>query len=204
MSDGPGRATDHADRSTPHRRVPGSVVRSPIGPSSAPRSPTVVVAAGRARLRRHRGDARLRRDAGHRRARSTATASTSTASRARRRPGPASLHTRLSGTTSRFVTADVRPRRRRLRDRRRRPDASPPDGRRHRRAAIARGRRSTTRTGHLPVAVHASGLAGGRVAVGGDVSSQFLSGLLLSAPAMADGLEVDGRRRAEVGARTSR
>lgn len=44
--------------------------------------------------------------------------------------------------------------------------------------------------GHLPVRVEASGLAGGSVAVRGDVSSQFLSALLLSAPAMGDGLEV--------------
>lgn len=44
--------------------------------------------------------------------------------------------------------------------------------------------------GHLPVQVDASGLAGGSVTVRGDVSSQFLSALLLSGPAMDRGLEV--------------
>ncbi len=38
------------------------------------------------------------------------------------------------------------------------------------------------RAGRLPVRVHASGLGGGVVRVPGDVSSQFLSGLLLAAP----------------------
>lgn len=37
-------------------------------------------------------------------------------------------------------------------------------------------------TGAPPVVVHAAGLPGGRVAVRGDVSSQFLSGLLMAAP----------------------
>lgn len=45
--------------------------------------------------------------------------------------------------------------------------------------------------GHLPVSVvGAGGLRGGEVALAGDVSSQFLSGLLLAAPAMPDGLVV--------------
>jgi 3-phosphoshikimate 1-carboxyvinyltransferase len=44
--------------------------------------------------------------------------------------------------------------------------------------------------GHLPVRVDAAGLAGGQVTVRGDVSSQFLSGLVLSGPCMRDGLEV--------------
>jgi len=42
--------------------------------------------------------------------------------------------------------------------------------------------------GHLPVEVIGGTLAGGEVAVRGDVSSQFLSGLLLAAPAMRTGL----------------
>lgn len=48
--------------------------------------------------------------------------------------------------------------------------------------------------GHLPVTVAGGPVAGGTVSVRGDVSSQFLSGLLLAAPAMARGLqiEVDG------------
>lgn len=44
--------------------------------------------------------------------------------------------------------------------------------------------------GHLPVRLTASGLDGGAVSVRGDVSSQFLSGLLLAAPCMRDGLRV--------------
>ncbi len=44
---------------------------------------------------------------------------------------------------------------------------------------------------HLPVRIEATGLTGGSVGVRGDVSSQFLSGLLLSAPCMLDGLRVD-------------
>jgi 3-phosphoshikimate 1-carboxyvinyltransferase len=45
--------------------------------------------------------------------------------------------------------------------------------------------------GHLPVQVEGSGLAGGVVRVSGDVSSQFLSGLLLSGPCMERGLDVE-------------
>ncbi len=44
--------------------------------------------------------------------------------------------------------------------------------------------------GHLPVQIDARGLAGGSVQLRGDVSSQFLSGLLLAAPEMAAGLHV--------------
>lgn len=44
--------------------------------------------------------------------------------------------------------------------------------------------------GHLPLEVRGGPLAGGEVVVGGDVSSQFLSGLLLAAPAMRAGLLV--------------
>jgi 3-phosphoshikimate 1-carboxyvinyltransferase len=40
----------------------------------------------------------------------------------------------------------------------------------------------------LPFTIHARGLAGGTVALPGNVSSQFASGLLLAAPAMRDGL----------------
>ena len=45
-----------------------------------------------------------------------------------------------------------------------------------------------------PVVVHAAGLAGGRATVRGDISSQFLSGLLLAAPHARQGVElvVDG------------
>lgn len=47
--------------------------------------------------------------------------------------------------------------------------------------------------GHLPVQIEAHGLAGGEIQLRGDVSSQFLSAVLLSAPDMADGLVVDIR-----------
>lgn len=47
--------------------------------------------------------------------------------------------------------------------------------------------------GHLPVQLDGGrgGVRGGRVEVRGDASSQFLSGLLLAAPAMPSGLEVE-------------
>jgi 3-phosphoshikimate 1-carboxyvinyltransferase len=41
---------------------------------------------------------------------------------------------------------------------------------------------SENKTGCPPIIVHASGLAGGRSTIRGDVSSQFLSGLLMAAP----------------------
>lgn len=45
--------------------------------------------------------------------------------------------------------------------------------------------------GHLPVRVHGTGrIRGGALELAGDVSSQFLSGLLLAGPAMDQGLEV--------------
>ena len=47
--------------------------------------------------------------------------------------------------------------------------------------------------GHLPVEIQGGGLRGGSISVRGDVSSQFLSGLLLSAPCMPDGLRVEVR-----------
>lgn len=45
--------------------------------------------------------------------------------------------------------------------------------------------------GHLPLRIDADGLRGGEISVRGDVSSQFLSALLLSAPCMDDGLTVE-------------
>ncbi len=47
--------------------------------------------------------------------------------------------------------------------------------------------------GYLPVQIEGNGLTGGRVEVSGDVSSQFLSGLLLAAPATQHGLTVHVR-----------
>lgn len=48
----------------------------------------------------------------------------------------------------------------------------------------------TEREGYLPVVVEAAGFAGGRVEVPGDVSSQFLSGMLLAGPLMGSGLDI--------------
>ncbi len=104
-------------------------------------------------------------------------------------PGPAKLFTRLSGTTSRFVlpllaighgtyTLDG------AAPMRRRPMG---DG------IIALrdlGVDIDDADGHLPVVVHANGLAGGSISVRGDASSQFLSGLLLAGAAMSDGLQL--------------
>lgn len=44
-----------------------------------------------------------------------------------------------------------------------------------------------------PVVVHAKGLAGGKTEIDGDVSSQFLSGLLMAAPCARQGLEIHVR-----------
>ena len=50
--------------------------------------------------------------------------------------------------------------------------------------------------GHLPVTVTPAAPArGGVLRVAGDVSSQFLSGLLLVGPCLPDGLVVRARRR---------
>jgi 3-phosphoshikimate 1-carboxyvinyltransferase len=45
--------------------------------------------------------------------------------------------------------------------------------------------------GHVPVRIHADGIAGGPVPVAGDASSQFLSGLLLAGPATSEGLRIE-------------
>ena len=53
--------------------------------------------------------------------------------------------------------------------------------------AICRG---MLRDGYPPVEMRAAGLAGGRATVRGDISSQFLSGLLMAAPYAADDVEL--------------
>ncbi len=45
-------------------------------------------------------------------------------------------------------------------------------------------------SGGLPIRMHAHGVTGGAVTVAGNVSSQYLSGLLLSAPCFTNGLDV--------------
>jgi 3-phosphoshikimate 1-carboxyvinyltransferase len=103
--------------------------------------------------------------------------------------GPSTLFTRLSGTTSRFVLPMAA-----LGHGEYAIDADGPMRRRPMADGIAAlrslGADLDDTEGHLPVVVHASGMAGGEVDVAGDVSSQFLSGLLLSGPAMREGLTV--------------
>lgn len=109
-----------------------------------------------------------------------------------RPPGDVALvDARLSGTTSRFllpVAALGTGLRRvdganRLRDR---PMGPAMDALR----ALGAELHEVGAPGHLPVEVVGGTLAGGEVAISGDVSSQFLSGLLLAGPAMRTGLTV--------------
>lgn len=103
-------------------------------------------------------------------------------------PGPAELSTRLSGTTSRFVLPLCA-----LGPGEYRVDAAPPMRARPMGDLIGALRELGARIDgedHLPVTVHGGGRIGGSVRVRGDISSQFLSGLLLAGPAMPDGLQV--------------
>lgn len=107
-------------------------------------------------------------------------------------PGPATLFTNISGTTSRFVLALAA-----LGEGPYRIDAGAPMRARPMGDGIAAVRALGAQVvcdeaeGHLPLWVHGGPVRGGAVSVPGDVSSQFLSGLLLAGPAMADGLVVD-------------
>ena len=108
------------------------------------------------------------------------------------RAGPMELETRLAGTTSRFVTALAALGRGRYRvdgqpALRTRPMAGLHDAL----AALGAGIVPEAEWGHLPVVVEADGLAGGRVAMPGDVSSQFVTALMLVAPATAAGIEIE-------------
>jgi 3-phosphoshikimate 1-carboxyvinyltransferase len=47
------------------------------------------------------------------------------------------------------------------------------------------------RPGCIPLRIHGAKLAGGRVSIAGSASSQYLSGLMMAAPAMANGLVID-------------
>jgi 3-phosphoshikimate 1-carboxyvinyltransferase len=110
----------------------------------------------------------------------------------RLRPGPLALDMRLSGTTSRFLLPVVA-----LGEGEYRIDGAPPlrarpmgpvlDGVRTLGAEV----RVEGEPGYLPVTVVApGGLDGGEVAVAGDMSSQFLSGLLLAAPYARGGVRL--------------
>ncbi|MTV26841.1 3-phosphoshikimate 1-carboxyvinyltransferase [Nitriliruptoraceae bacterium ZYF776] len=106
-------------------------------------------------------------------------------------PGPATVDVRLSGTTARFLAPVLAlGRGDYLLDAgapfRARPMGPTLDALRELGATVT----DLGQPGHLPVRVSADGLAGGHLAVPGDVSSQFLSGLLLTAPATRDGLEI--------------
>jgi 3-phosphoshikimate 1-carboxyvinyltransferase len=102
--------------------------------------------------------------------------------------GPVTIDCRLSGTVSRFLTAlagvgpgpytiDAAP------SMRSRPMGDLTTALRLLGARIEGD--------HLPVVVAGGGVAGGVVSLPGDVSSQFLSGLLLAAPYFANGLEAE-------------
>jgi 3-phosphoshikimate 1-carboxyvinyltransferase len=45
--------------------------------------------------------------------------------------------------------------------------------------------------GHLPISVEAAAVHGGRLSVRGNVSSQFISALMLIGPMLDDGLVID-------------
>lgn len=108
------------------------------------------------------------------------------------RPGPVRVDARMSGTTARFIAPvlalgqgdyELTGHPQLLA----RPMGPALDALRALGVTVAEG----GEPGHLPVTVRAAGgLGGGRIEQPGHVSSQFLSGLLLAAPCMADGLEV--------------
>jgi 3-phosphoshikimate 1-carboxyvinyltransferase len=101
------------------------------------------------------------------------------------------LHAGLAGTTSRFVTAlaalgpgpytvDGHA-----------PLRARPMGPLHD-ALVALGARLTPvdNPGHLPVTIGGDALHGGRIALAGDVSSQFVTALMLIGPCLDDGLDI--------------
>ena len=106
-------------------------------------------------------------------------------------PGPATLDVRLSGTTARFLAPLLAlGRGRYVLDAaapfRARPMGPLLDALADLGAAVEH----LGEPGRLPAAIIAHGTRGGDLEVAADVSSQFLSGLLLAGPAMADGLRV--------------
>jgi 3-phosphoshikimate 1-carboxyvinyltransferase len=122
--------------------------------------------------------------------RTTATASI-TGLAGRLPDGPIELDARLSGTTSRFLLPVLA-----LGTGPYRLDGGEPLRRRPMADGVAALRAlgaavlDEGESGHLPVTVRGPGTARRTIEVAGDVSSQFLSGLLLAAPCLAEGLSV--------------
>ncbi len=105
--------------------------------------------------------------------------------------GPAALDARLSGTTARFLLPLLA-----LGSGTYLLDGAPPLRRRPMGPLVAALRELgadvvETCAGQLPVTVQARGLKGGSLRLAGSQSSQFVSGLLLSGPAMDAGLHVE-------------
>jgi 3-phosphoshikimate 1-carboxyvinyltransferase len=105
--------------------------------------------------------------------------------------GPARAHARSSGTTARFAAPMLA-----LGAGDYRLDGSPQLRSRPMADGVAGLRALGVRVtelgepGHLPLVLHAAGLAGGEVALPADVSSQFASGLLLAGPCTRHGLRL--------------
>lgn len=103
-------------------------------------------------------------------------------------PGPADLDVRMSGTTSRFLMPMLG-----LGEGRYRLDGHPSlrDRPFEDLTVALRALGADIDGDSLPLEILAHGLTGGQVSLPGSVSSQFLSGLLLSAPYMRSGLVVE-------------
>lgn len=106
-------------------------------------------------------------------------------------PGPRTLDARQAGTVARFLPPVLA-----LGEGPYRVDAAPSMRARPMAPLVAALRALGARVeeegapGALPFVVHGGPVRGGEVALPGDVSSQFVSGLAMAAPLMADGLRV--------------
>ena len=106
-------------------------------------------------------------------------------------PGPIDLQTRLAGTTSRFITAlaalgpgpyriDGAPQLR----------ARPMDPLHDALVSLGATLPAHEHAGHLPVTVSGPLLGGTQIGVGGDISSQFITALMLIGPYVPGGLRI--------------